>query len=91
MKRTCNGCKASTLLGGTLICELSFMHTVYRNNKGGLSGIPSVECPKPYSFAVLYEYAENNRIQLVSHKRETDFTSTGNATDYSCASATFTT
>jgi len=70
MKRTCNGCKAATLFGGTMICELSFIHTVYRNSKGELCGIPSVECPKPYSIAVLNEYAEKNGIKLATRNRE---------------------
>ena len=64
MKRNCNGCRASTYFGGTLICELSIEHTVYRDTKGRLCGIPQRECPKPYSYEVLYEYVRAHGIKM---------------------------
>ena len=68
MKRNCNGCKASIYFGGTLICELSIEHTVYRDAKGKLCGIPQRECPKPYSFEVLDEYIQAHHLVLATKR-----------------------
>ena len=68
MKRSCNGCKASTYFGGTLICELSFDHTVFRDSKGAFCGIPQCECPKPYTYVGMYEYALEHGIRLAARR-----------------------
>jgi len=63
MKKTCNGCKALGFKEGYAECELGYKQTeAYRRSIIVTEPIPTEQCPKPQTYAKLFELLKAKEI-----------------------------